>query len=350
MPEITSISAIRDKLHEFDRKMNAAIDAAVVLSRVKNDAERIVAELQAMSTLGEEALREVDGIRSNAAEIVSEWALLKAEVVGANKLTEETRARLTREIEGGLRSLEEKAREAEVRLQAASSAALDEQVVKLTELDASTRANANVAKQAKDEAEVRATSLQLLLDTLRQQLAEQSNGRLSEIESSIRTSFEKANAELNASRGAATRHLDEQAALFRTAIKTEIEEHRHSIDKQITDFLNKQNALIGNLTQHIDGYKRSSDDLTRDFKDLGADLDQLTRRLGGVQEQLEQNSEANKQDALRVSQSLSGVLRGLADEGERRSTMHATLHKVVERLEETRRILGEMPLFGKRFR
>src|SRR5439155_1003499 len=62
------------------------------------------------------------------------------------------------------------------------------------------------------------------------------------------------------------RFLREQITEFKEEMKRGLSAHQNSFDRQLTEFLNKQNALVQNLNQQIDSYDRASQALAKDLK------------------------------------------------------------------------------------
>ena len=63
MPEITSVETIRAKLREFEERVDGAITAAKTLARIKTDAEKLLTEIQGISTKSELSLQKAEGVR-----------------------------------------------------------------------------------------------------------------------------------------------------------------------------------------------------------------------------------------------------------------------------------------------
>ncbi|MDQ5911561.1 MAG: hypothetical protein QG599_3659 [Pseudomonadota bacterium] len=86
-----------------------------------------------------------------------------------------------------------------------------------------------------------------MLENLQNQLEDQLHEKLLNVEEKIDLKFKEVES-----------NLYNQMHSFREEMKINLLQHSQAIDRQLTDFLNKQNALINNLTQQIDSYSRVS--------------------------------------------------------------------------------------------
>ncbi len=170
MPEITSVENIRAKLREFEERVDGAITAAKTLARIKTDADRLLTDIQGISTKSEQSLQKADSIRIQLQQLQREWEALKQEVDKSQTESRETRELVLSELDSAIQSLGKKVAEAEERLKATNKTSLAEQADSLKRLDASTRANADVAAKAQSTVAETAGRLDGLLGTLREEL------------------------------------------------------------------------------------------------------------------------------------------------------------------------------------
>src|SRR3989442_6999019 len=166
MPEIATVERVRDKLREFDERVDGAIAAAKTLTRVKADAERLHTEIQNISNKGEQSLQKAEAVRLQFQQLHSDWEALKQQVDKAQAESKETRELLLSELDAAIQSLGTKVNEAEERLKATNRASLGEQAELLKRLDASTKTNADGAAKAQSAVAETATRLDGLLATL----------------------------------------------------------------------------------------------------------------------------------------------------------------------------------------
>ena len=50
MPEIANVERIREKLREFEERVDGAVAAAKTLTRIKSDAEKLLTNIEGVST------------------------------------------------------------------------------------------------------------------------------------------------------------------------------------------------------------------------------------------------------------------------------------------------------------
>ncbi|MDG4549983.1 MAG: hypothetical protein P9F19_10995 [Candidatus Contendobacter sp.] len=258
MPEITSVEAVRAKLREFDERVDGAITAAKTLTRIKTDAEKLLRDLEVISTKGEQSLQKAENIRLKLQELQNEWNALKEGVIKAQAESQETRDFLRSELNSAIQTIRKRLTEAEEGLRSTNRASLSEQAELLTHLEQKTRDNATVVEKAKAVTSEHVKQLDQLLLTLRDELQGEVRTKLLHAEELLESQFQRLSEELN---DRSTRHeqlLKDEIARFKIEMKHDLAEHQHALDQQLTDFLSRQNILIQNLTQQIDSYNRVS--------------------------------------------------------------------------------------------
>lgn len=258
MPEITSVEAVRAKLREFDERVDGAITAAKTLTRIKTDAEKLLRDLEVISTKGEQSLQKAENIRLKLQELQNEWNALKEGVIKAQAESQETRDFLRSELNSAIQTIRKRLTEAEEGLRSTNRASLSEQAELLTHLEQKTRDNATVVEKAKAVTSEHVKQLDQLVLTLRDELQGEVRTKLLHAEELLESQFQRLSEELN---DRSTRHeqlLKDEIARFKIEMKHDLAEHQHALDQQLTDFLSRQNILIQNLTQQIDSYNRVS--------------------------------------------------------------------------------------------
>lgn len=258
MPEITSVEAIRTKLREFDERVEGAITAAKTLTRIKTDAEKLLRDLEGISTKGEQSLQKAESIRLNIQKLQNEWNALKEGVIKAQAESQETRDFLRSELNSAIQTIGKRLTEAEEGLRSTNRASLSEQAKLLTHLEGKTCDNATVAEKAKAAASEHVKRLDQLLLTLRDELQGEVRTKLLHAEELLESQFQRLSEELNERSTRQEQLLKNEIAHFKIEMKRDLDEHQHALDQQLTDFLSRQNILIQNLTQQIDSYNRVS--------------------------------------------------------------------------------------------
>lgn len=258
MPEITSVEAIRAKLREFEERVDGAITAAKTLTRIKTDAEKLLRDLEGISTKGEQSLQKAESIRLNLQKLQNEWNTLKEGVIKALAESQETRDFLRSELDSTIQTIKKKLTEAEEGLRATNRASLSEQSEILTHLERKTRDNATVAEKAKAAAVEHVDKLEQLLAMLRDELQGEVRTKLLHAEELIESQFQMLSEKLGERSANQEQLLKSEIANFKAEVKQDLDKHHKAIDQHLTDFLSRQNILIQNLTQQIDSYNRVS--------------------------------------------------------------------------------------------
>lgn len=347
MPEITSVKDIRAKLSEFDERMDGAITAAKTLARIKTDAEKLLADLQDISAKSEQSLQKVDGIQLQLQNLHHDWEALKKQVDRTQAESKEIHTWHLSELDSAIDSIGTKLVEAEARLAEATELSLANQAALLKRLDESTRSNAEAAATAKTLVLERADKLNELLVTARDELQGKVNAELryaeelldlqfKEIEQKTETKLQSATTLLADTAKNNEHLLREQMDSFKEEMKRTLSEHQQTLDRQLTDFLNKQNALVQNLTQQIDSYSRLSQAQSTELAEISTRLKELSSELAAHKTQT-----TNDLTALAVS---IPELKALLAKVE--SSSQATAAQLDETIEK----LKKVPLVGGKFK
>ena len=288
MPEITSVETIRKKLREFDERMDGAISAAETISRIKIDAEKYLGNIQNSKQLFQQAEKKSETIRSELEDIKSHWLAL------------------TQEVDTVIQSLQRQLLESQNRLMETNRNSLIEQANLLKKLDTNTRESAEEVKNEKVIVLEESKTLNQKIDTkllkaeekidllTRENAKEVKNAKAIVLEESktlnqkIDTKLLKAEEKIDLLFNEIEQKIEMQVNSIKEEIKFNILEHQQAIDRKLTEFLNRQNTLIQNLTQQIDSYNRVSQAQATEFSVIQANLKELYERLSRVESSLEE--------------------------------------------------------------
>jgi chromosome segregation ATPase len=318
VPEITSVDAIRAKLREFGERVEGAITAADSIVGARSDADKLLKQLKSDCTKGKKYLGDLEKTRLALQQLQGDWNELKKQIEDSQAESERSWDLLLSDMESALQTLGKKLAEAEARIRGASEAVIAEQAELLKRLAAETARNADRAEQARAKAVERAEKLEQLLASVRDELRSEIRNTLLNTEKALGEKFQ-----------AVANGLKEEMA-------HELTEHRQGVDRRLTDFLNKQNALVQNLTQQIDGFQRAFQSLTDQFKQTKAEVDAVTKEL-----------ESSKPERSQIRAHLKVLKLDLDAEGVARGRLGAALDAITARLDETRKTLKQVPLVGK---
>lgn len=361
MPEITSVETIRSKLREFEERVDGAITAAKTLARIKTDAEKLIADIQGISTKSEQSLQKAEGVRLQFQQLQRDWETLKQQVDKAQADSKDIGNLLLSELDAAIQTLGKKVIEAEERLKATNKASLAEQADLLRRLDASTQANADVAAKAQSVVAETAGRLDGLLATLRGDLQAEIRGKLTKAEELLESEAQRVEKYLEQEQEAlrkaveskAENHerlLREEMATFKEEMQRNLAQHQQGIDRQLTDFLNKQNAMVQNLSQQIDSFNRVS-------QAQSADLGATNTKLGDLSSAFNANKAiaANELAVLTAGVNelkalLTEVQTGLRSQGESIATLASASQDTSTLLNQTLDKLKLLPLVGGKFK
>ncbi|MDB6065294.1 MAG: hypothetical protein JWR26_1502 [Pedosphaera sp.] len=345
MPEIANVERIREKLREFEERVDGAVSASKTLARVKTDAEKLLTEIQNVSNKGEQSLQKVEAVRLQFQQLQSDWETLKQQVGKAQTESKETREFLLSELDAAIQSLASKVNEAEERLKATNRASLAEQAELLKRLDVSTKTNADVATKAQSAVAETASRLDGLLVTIREELQAEVRTELTSAEELLESELqriekylenEQAMSRQSVEQQAANhqRTLREEASAFQAEMKRNLMEHQQAIDRQLTDFLNKQNALVQNLSQQIDSYQRVTQAQDGELTATKSKLNELSSAFGEHTTATSNQLAAIANETTALKNVLAQVQASLADTATR-------LNKTVEKLKTSFLIGGK---------
>jgi chromosome segregation ATPase len=361
MPEIATVERVRDKLREFDERVDGAIAAAKTLARVKTDAEKLLTEIQNVSNKGEQSLQKAEAVRLQFQQLQSDWATLKQQVDNAQAESKETRELLLSEFDAAIQSLGSKVSEAEERLKATNRASLAEQAELLKRLDASTKANADVAAKAQSAVTETASRLDGLLATIREELQSEVRTKLTSAGELLESELQRVQKYLEKEQTTLRQTVEQQAtdhqrtvhegmAAFQSEMKRSLTEHQQGVDGQLTDFLNKQNALVQNLSQQIDSFNRVCHTQSEDLAATNRKLNELGSAFQAHKASAETGLAGLASGIADLKSLLAGFQEASRFQGETIAAVDSSLQETTARFDQTLEKLKQLPLVGGKFK
>jgi DNA repair exonuclease SbcCD ATPase subunit len=295
--------------------------------------------IQGVSSKSERSLQKADAIRFKLQELQLEWHALRQKLEKSEAESKETRDLIISEAGAAIQSLGKKVAESEERLKATNKASLSEQAELLKRLDSSTHANADLVNKSKTLIIERAERLQQLLGSLREELQNETRTKLLHAEELLESQFKDAE-----------RALDEKHNSLRSGMTRSLTEHQQSIDRQLTDFLNKQNALVQNLTQQIDSYQRASQAQAAELAATKSKLNELSSAFAENKITATQELTAMVNETSALKSVLAEVQRSLASQGQALTTLEHSSQDTAARLGETLEKLKKSFFVGGKFK
>jgi len=361
MPEITSVETIRLKLHEFAERIDGAVTAAKSLGRIKNDAEKLLAEIQSRFAASEQSLKMAESVRLQLQQVQSDWDALKQKVETSQTQSRDTRALLVSELAGAIQSLDNKVVEAEDRLKTSNDASLGEQAELLKGLDASTKVNAEAAAEAQTTVAATARRLDALLATLQEELRTEVRSRLTQAEELLESEAQRVEKYLGkeqedfrkTSETNAANHerlLREELSASKAEMQRSLAQHQQATDRQITEFLNKQNALVQNLSQQIDSFNRVTHAQSADLAATNARLDEVALAFGAHKSTTAGELATIAAGAGEVRAMLTKVLTEIEVQSRAIAALTRSSQDTDARLSQTIEKLKQLPLVGGKFK
>jgi chromosome segregation ATPase len=298
MPEITSVETIRAKLREFEQRVDGAIAAATALNRIRTDAEKLVVHIQGIEkkseksdTKLEKSLEKAEGVRLQLNQLQHDWETLKQQLETAQGESRKIGKMLLAQLDSAIQSLARKVTDAEERLKAVNKISLAEQADLLRKLAASTQANADAAEKAQSFVADTGAQLDGLLATLRDDLQAEVQDRFAKSEKLFESEAQRIEANLGQVQETLRKAVEnkaesyqrlirEEISAFKADIQRDLAQQEQAIDRRLTDFLNKQNAMVQNLSQQIDSFNRASQAQSADLGITNTKIAELVAAFG----------------------------------------------------------------------
>lgn len=361
MPEITSVETIRTKLREFEERVEGAITAARALARIKADAAKLLTDIQEISTKSEKTLQKAEGVQLQFQRMQSEWGSLKDLLEKAQADSKEVGKLLRSEVDLAIQSLGEKVTEAELRLRANNKASLEEQADVLNRLDTNIQANAEVAARAQSEVAKTAVRLDQLIAKVRDDLQAEIQRKLASAEELIESEAQRVESFIRSEQvnlretveNKTQNHerlMGQEMAGFRTEIQHFLGQHQQGIDRQLTEFLNKQNAMVQNLSQQIDSFNRASQAQSVELAATNTKVAELSSLFSAYKAASASELATLTAEVKGLKSLLSDAQTGLRSQADSIVRIDSSSRENAARLSETIERLKQLPLVGNKFK
>jgi len=121
------------------------------------------------------------------------------------------------------------------------------------------------------------------------------------------------------------------------------------MSRQVTDFLNKQNALVQNLSQQIDAFQRAASVNSATLREVQLKMSDLSIALRRCQETAADQFEKSRNEVSEMRRSTNEIQVGLQEEARARRLQEGIVQGLGSLLEETLKKLKNLPFVGKTF-
>ncbi len=290
MPEITSVEAVREKLRQFDEMVTGAIGAAEALARLKTRADDILSSISERYEISTGCLKDIEDKVSLLREFENCWHDLRGRVEATLVQSNDAQATLMDQVSSAIAGLGAEVARAEGRISEASEAASVRHEETIRELDGKTRESADRAEEARNTAVQNADKVSDLLVNVQSDLRDMTESESRALERRLTAAF--------------VERFD--SAVFQLDAK--LAEHEERLDRRMTEFLIKQNALIQNLSQHAESYERISAGLKTTLTTVTTQTDVLQKSLADTKIFLG----AVQSDVIRSRRDFEALLEKLA--------------------------------------
>jgi len=368
MPEITSVKNIQAKLREFEQRMDGAIAAADALAHIRKDAEKLVVHIQGIEkksektdTKLEKSIEKAEGVRLQLNQFQHDWEKLKQQLETAEGESRKIGQMLLDQLDSAIQSLGRKLTDAEERLKAVNKISLAEQADLLRKLAASTQANAEAAEKAQSFVADTGEQLDGLLATLRDDLQAEAQDRFAKSEKLFESEVQRIEAKLGqvqetlrkaveSKAESYQRLLREEMSAFKADIQRDLAQQEQAIDRRLTDFLNKQNAMVQNLSQQIDSFNRASQAQSADLATTNTKITELAAAFGTQKEAGGREMLALTGGVAELRLLLTTVETKLGLQDGAIAALSQTSQETAKRLNQTLDKLKQLPLLGGKFK
>ncbi|SPD73425.1 hypothetical protein PITCH_A190001 [uncultured Desulfobacterium sp.] len=262
MPEITSRNLILAKLQEFDERLDGAFVAAEKMVGLKDDAAKLVEDIHETYNDSSKLLERLKKIRD-------EWQELRAHILAKQEQAEQLQQEFQERFNQTIDTIEDRFITAKQELTQSNEASRSEHK-KFAE--ASSAHAEKAAENSKTALKSVAQAEQLLaavtqdlyttinseLDSKTRDLHTDIDTRLTRIETLTNNRLEHIEIEWKKQVAELKKSMEDNLKSFKDEVKDDLLSHKKGVENQITEFLVKQNLLIQNLTQQIDGFQRAT--------------------------------------------------------------------------------------------
>jgi chromosome segregation ATPase len=247
MPEITSPDRIKEKLREFDERLSGALAATESIMQLRDEAEKFVQSIQ-------ESQEESADIQRVLQQIQEEWIELVEDIAETQEYTERAGESLLERFDQECKIIESRFGEASQKLDQENK---DSRTEHSRLVETSRNHSEDSAKNSNAVIDLVSQTKQLLA-SIQEDLHATINDKLTQLDILMETRLEKIENERRDQVDMLKHGLEEKMASFRQEVKKDLTVHQQGVDRQLTEFLGKQNMLIQNLAQQIDGFQRAN--------------------------------------------------------------------------------------------
>ena len=304
MPEITSVETIRAKLREFEGRVDGAIAAANALNRIKTDAAKLLNDIQETEkkcvkneSKTKQSLEKCEVVRAELGQLQNEWKTLKQQVDSAQSESRRIGDTLLSSFDVAIQSLDKKVTDAEKRLKTANETSLTKQADLLGRLAENTQTQADAAEKSQYFVAETEAKFYGLIATLEDDLQSEVQDKFATAEKRMAAEMQRIEQHLQQVQKTLhdsveskaqnyQRLLREEMAVFKAEMQRNLIAQEQSIDRRLTDFLNKQNAMVQNLSQQIDSFNRATQAQSADLKITNTSLAELRLSSAKVEAKL----------------------------------------------------------------
>jgi hypothetical protein len=274
MPEITSRDRITTKLQEFDDRLDGAYSAMEVMIGLKKETEKLAASVRK---------RQEDSahIHDRLHLMQEEWDELREGATESQKDTEKSRQQLLVQFDQARVALDQHFNDEVDKLYKANIDSRAEYIQFAEE----SRNHAEKAAMASESIADAVTRAECLLKTIEQNLSREIEERLAKVESLAKERLGIIEEEWNEKVVSLRQSVDDNLISFRKEVKNALDEHQQGVDSHLIEFLAKQNILIQNLSQQIDGFQRTTQTLATEQQAVGRKIGILEEVLSKISAQ-----------------------------------------------------------------
>lgn len=258
MPEIVSPDRIKEKLREFDERLNGALAATESIMQLRDEAGKFVQSIQ-------ESQEESADIQRVLQQIQEEWIELVEDITETQEHTERAGESLLERFDQECKIIESRFSEASQKLDQENK---DSRTEHSWLVETSRTHSEDSARNSNAVIDLVSQTKQLLA-SIQEDLYATINDKLTQLDILMETRLEKIENERRDQVDMLKHGLEEKMASFRQEVKKDLTVHQQGVDRQLTEFLGKQNMLIQNLSQQIDGFQRANQTLASEQQMLG---------------------------------------------------------------------------------
>jgi chromosome segregation ATPase len=274
MPEITNRDRINKKLQEFDDRLDGALSAVETMIRQKETTKKLVASIQNNK---EESTTLVTHLRY----IKEEWEKLKGGVTEAQEDAEMSYGSFFDRFDQARSDLEQHFNN-EVELLHEINLDLRSEHYQFSE-----QSRTHAEKTAHDRVSITDSICRAehLMMNIEQNLHGEIEKRLAKNEVLTGDWREKIENEWKEKVANLKKSMEEELSSLKKANENSLKKHQQGVEQHLMEFLGKQNVLVQNLAQQIDGFQRTMQTYASVQQAAGRKIDLLEKAAGKISEQ-----------------------------------------------------------------